>query len=120
MSSYVSIVGVHHYFGLYIFKVGQTLILRKDYQNRYDDEAIQVEIENVGKVGYVANSTQTVARGCQSAGRIYDSFNDQTKALGRFIVNNTVIAEISREEEVICQVVIRVLKKNSGQWLTNY
>lgn len=29
MSSYVSIVGVHHYFGSNIFKVGQTLILTK-------------------------------------------------------------------------------------------
>jgi len=95
MSSYVSIVGLNNYFGSDIFKVGQILVLRKDYENNYDDEAIQVEIENVGKVGYIANSTHTVVRGCKSAGKIIE------------------------EEEEICQVLIRVLKKSSGQWQTN-
>jgi hypothetical protein len=119
MSSYVSIVGLNNYFGSDIFKVGQILVLRKDYENNYDDEAIQVEIENVGKVGYIANSTHTVVRGCKSAGRIYDTFLDKTRARVMFIMNNTVIAEIIEEEEEICQVLIRVLKKSSGQWQTN-
>jgi hypothetical protein len=119
MKSYVSIVGLNQYFGSNIFRIGQVLVLSKDYDNNYDDEAIQVEIENVGKVGYIANSTHTVARGCKSAGRIYDTFLDKTRAKVMFIMNNTVIAEIIEEEEEICQVLIQVLKKNSGQWLTN-
>jgi len=91
---FVSIVGVNHYFGAEIFSVGQRLKLVKDYDNRYDDEAIMVEIEGVGKVGYVANSTYTVARGTRSAGRIYDSFEKITYCEVVFIVKDTIIAKL--------------------------
>lgn len=93
-AKFISIVGVKHYFGVEIFSVGQKLKLEKDYENRYDDEAIMVELESVGKVGYVANSTYTVAKGTRSAGRIYDTFEETIYCEVAFIVKDTVIAKI--------------------------
>ena len=96
---YVSIVGIKHYFGLEIFKVGQKLILKKDHENKYDDEAIQAELETIGKVGYVANTYQTVAKGTRSAGRIYDTFDAACMAQVAFIVNETVIVKLLLRDE---------------------
>lgn len=96
---YVSVVGLSHYFGVEIFKVGQKVILKKDYENKYDDEAIQAELEMVGKVGYVANSYQTVAKGTRSAGRIYDTFDKECMGQVVFIVKDTVIVKLLPVEE---------------------
>ena len=100
---YISIVGVSHYFGPEIFKVGQKVIMRKDHDNKQDDEAIQAELQTIGKVGYVANNYQTVAKGTQSAGRIYDSFDEACAGEVAFIVKDTVIAKVLPEEKVITE-----------------
>ncbi len=92
---YVTIVGVDMCFGKEIFKVGQMLTLKKDYENRYDDEAIEAINDGVGgRVGFVANSCHTVAKGTKSAGRIYDTFDDRCSARVVFVVKNEVIAEL--------------------------
>jgi len=98
---YVSIVGINHYFGSEIFNVGQKLILKKDYENKYDDEAIQAGLEKIGKVGYVANSHQTVAKGTRSAGRIYDTFEIACKGQVAFIVKDTVIVKLLNERSSV-------------------
>jgi len=92
---YVSIVGLKHYYGSEIFRVGQLLTLKKDFDNTYDDEAIAVHVESVGKVGYIANSPYTVVRGTRSAGRIYDSFEEEIKCEVCFVVRECVIAKIN-------------------------
>lgn len=93
---YVTIVGVDQFFGITIFKVDQELLLRKDHENRFDDEAIEVMLESVdGKTGYVANSCHTVAKGTRSAGRIYDTFDEECRCRVLFIVKNNVVAEIA-------------------------
>ena len=97
---FVTIVGVDMCFGKEIFKVGQILTLRKDYDNRYDDEAIEAVLDSVGgRLGYVANSCHTVARGTKSGGRIYDAFNERCNARVAFVVNNAVIAELVMDKE---------------------
>ncbi len=98
-AKYVSVVGVGHYFGADLFKVGQKIILKKDFQNKYDEEAIQAELEMAGKVGYVANSYQTVAKGTRSAGRIYDTFDTECTGEVAFIVNDTVIVKLHQGQE---------------------
>ena len=98
-SKYVTVVGAGHYFGAEIFKVGQKIILKKDFQNKYDEEAIQAELEMAGKVGYVANSYQTVAKGTRSAGRIYDTFGTECTGEVAFIVNDTVIVKLDKVKE---------------------
>lgn len=94
---FVTIVGTSHYFGTEIFKVGQSLWLVKDHDNDYDDEAIKVVTEAGAVVGYVANSIHSVAKGCYSAGRIYDKFEGQQKIKVRFIIREDVIAQIEDE-----------------------
>jgi hypothetical protein len=98
---YISVVGVCHYFGADIFKVGQKIILRKDLDNKHDDEAIQAELDTIGKVGYVANSYQTVAKGTRSAGRIYDTFEDVCMGQVAFIVKDTIIVKLLGNEESV-------------------
>ena len=99
--SYITITGCQHYFGSKILKVAQIVKLRKELDNQYDDEAIAVQLESVGKIGYVANSTYTVAHGTKSAGRIYDSFNDECHASICFIVKDTAIAIVLKESDKI-------------------
>jgi len=97
-SVYAAVVGCKHHFGIRIFKPGQILTLKKDLENEYDDEAIAAYLASVGKVGYVANSTGTVPKGCRSAGRIYDTFDMSIQAAVRFVTKDTVIIEILRQE----------------------
>lgn len=101
IGKYVTIVGVDQFFGITIFKVGQVLMLRKDHENRFDDEAIEVIVESVdGKTGYVANSCKTVAKGTRSAGRIYDAFGEVCRCRVLFIIKNNVIAELLETERI--------------------
>ena len=90
----ITITGIEHYFGQEIFRPGQTVYLKKDLDNSYDSEAIQVELETGVKVGYVANSIHTVARGSQSAGRIYEIIDDRQSVRVLCILYNCVIAEL--------------------------
>lgn len=98
---YITITGVRHYFGLETFKVNQTLWLKKDLENDYDDEAIKVVTEAGIVYGYVANSIYTVARGTKSAGRIYDRFENKCKIKVCFITKNEVIAQLVFEQEEV-------------------
>jgi len=46
------------------------------------------------KIGYVANSVSTVARGTYSAGRIYDQLDEESKGEIRFVLEEAAIAVI--------------------------
>jgi len=79
------------------FRVGEKLTLRKDKDNNYDDEAILVYNGHGSKCGYVANSVSTVARGTYSAGRLYNTFEEETECTIRFILveEGALIAQIN-------------------------
>ena len=79
--------------GLSNIKVGDTLTLIKDLDNPYDDEAIAAYDQNETKVGYVANSVDTVARGTYSSGRLYDLIDIQLKCNVCFIIQDILIAQ---------------------------
>ena len=98
--NYITIVATHQFFGTDIFKVGQVLTGVKEPENSFDSEAIKVVTESDVPCGYIANSVHTVAKGCHSAGRIYDSFENRVKMKVLFIVKNVVIAEILLYEKV--------------------
>lgn len=72
----VTITGLTHYYGTKPFKVGAVIKLKKEYDNKYDDEAIRAQLPYIGTVGYVANSTYTVYSGTYSAGRLYDKIGE--------------------------------------------
>jgi len=80
-------------------KTGDVLILKKDRNNQYDDEAIVAYTKDAYKCGYVANSVHSVARGTYSAGRVYDQIGDETKCCIRFIFSEErcLIAELDDE-----------------------
>ena len=69
---YVTITGFRAYQGLFPFKIGFLVRCEKEPDNPYDGEAIRCTMPMIGTVGYLANSTGTVAGGTMSAGRIYD------------------------------------------------
>ena len=92
--TYITIVGIRQYFGTEVFKVGQSLKATKDYENGYDEEAIKVSSDANVVFGYIANSVHSVAKGCRSAGRIYDTFENEIEIKVLFIVKDSVIAEV--------------------------
>ncbi len=83
---YVTINHLDDFQSVSFLKPGDLLVLKKDKNNIYDDEAITVYKENKTKVGYVANSVHSVARGTYSAGRIYDLIQDETECIIRFVL----------------------------------
>ena len=91
---FAAITGTKHYFGTSFLKPGMLIHLKKESDNPYDQEAIMAVVTPIGKIGYVANSTYTVPKGCRSAGRIYDTFGEQVACVARFVVHDVVIVEI--------------------------
>ncbi|TMV49571.1 DNA-binding protein [Paenibacillus mesophilus] len=101
LPTYVAITGMAHYYGTSFLKPGQLVHLLKDPDNPHDQEAIKAEIPPIGKIGYVANSTHTVPKGCKSAGRIYDSFEHRVSGIVRFVIKDTVIVELTPNIEEV-------------------
>lgn len=95
---FITINHLDDFNGLSNIKVGDTLTLKKDLDNPYDDEAIAVYNKDEVKVGYVANSVDTVARGTFSGGRIYEKINIDDKCCVMFIISECIIARIINEE----------------------
>ena len=96
---FVTINHIDQYGMIEQLRPGDTLKLKKDHGNRYDDEAILAVLENGTKCGYVANSTGSVCRGTHSAGYVYRMFQEETPAIIRFISveNGFVIAVLGKD-----------------------
>lgn len=105
---YVTITGAHYYFGMPFFTIGQIVTLQKEPENLFDGEAIAVMAPVVGKVGYVANSPQTMARGTQSAGRIYDHLPTECAAIVLFITCTKIIAKVMPGKKAEIRVEVRL------------
>ncbi len=99
MENLLTITGINYYYEDKPFKIGKVVRLRKDKQNTIDDEAIAVDLPFVGVIGYVANSVNTVYRGTQSAGRIYDKIKDTAYAEIIVITHSSVIIRVLPEYE---------------------
>ena len=91
---FFTITGTNYCFGLDFFEAGQTVTLTKDPDNEYDREAIKVEMEGLGRVGWVANSVSTVLGESYSAGRLYDKIGDTACGTVRFVLPRGVVCEI--------------------------
>ena len=94
MKYYVTLTGLNYRFGTAPFQVGQKVTLVKEPENAYDCEAVRAELPGLGKVGYVANSTRTVAGNCCSAGRLYDKIGDTAVAKVKYILENAVVCKV--------------------------
>lgn len=93
---YFTITGTCFYHGKNFFEKGMTVKLVKDSDNEYDKEAIRVELEGLGLVGYVANSPRTVVGESFSAGRLYDKIEDTAEGTVLFNVEDGVLCCIEK------------------------
>ena len=97
----LTVTGMRHYYGCSIIHVGDILRCRKEPENKYDADAIQVLLPVYGKVGYIANSPYTVAKGTLSAGRVYDQVKKKFYIRVLYICSNQIICKVeegSKEE----------------------
>ena len=92
---YFTLTGTNHYFGKEFLKKGTKIRLEKEPDNEYDKEAIKVLYEGLGKIGYVANSSNTVLGDSMSAGRIYDKIGKKAKVV--LVTDHGTICSISKK-----------------------
>ena len=97
---FVTITGINHYYGKKPFEIGRIFKIIKEPDNDYDDEAICAFLPFIEKIGYVANSTNTVYQGTVSAGRLYDKIEDYAYAKTMFITHSSVIAIVLDKDDV--------------------
>ena len=100
---YFTITGTNHRYGMEFFEPKQEVKLVKEPDNEFDKEAIKVEMEGLGHVGYVANSPYTVQGESMSAGRMYDRFEDTAKGIVKYVLPQGVLCELiidSVDEEI--------------------
>ena len=93
---YITVTGTLYRYGTEMVEKGDILYLKKDTNNEYDTESIQVNHIPFGKIGYVANSVRTVIGECMSAGRLYDKIGQTAEAVVTF----------KSQDYIICKVVL--------------
>lgn len=95
---YFTIAGMNHYFGNEFMEPKMQVKLTKDPENEHDKEAIKVEMEGLGLVGYVANSAYTVQGESMSAGRLYDKIGDTATGTILYVIPQGAICYVNEEE----------------------
>ena len=94
---YFTLTGTNHYYGHEFIERGMTVRLVKEPDNKVDSEAIRVELEGLGKVGYVANSPYTTVGESFSAGRLYDRIGDSAEGKVMYVLPNCVLCHVCEE-----------------------
>ena len=97
---FVTITGLNHYYGKKPFEIGRIIRLIKKPDNEYDKEAIAAFLPFIDKIGYVANSTNTVYDGTISAGRLYDKIEDYAYGKVMFVTHSSAIVLVLDKEDV--------------------
>lgn len=94
-----TITGIDYYYDTDELTVNQEIILRKEPTNKIDGEAIAVYTQDFKKIGYIANSVRTVAKGSYSAGRLYDKISFEESARILLVIHHSAIGMISLKNE---------------------
>ena len=94
---FFTIAGTNHYYGHDFFKPNMTVKLVKEPDNEADSEAIKVELEGLGCVGYVANSPYTRLGDSYSAGRLYDKIGDVAEGIVLYVMQKGVLCYVKEE-----------------------
>lgn len=97
---FITITGLNHYYGKKPFEIGRIIKLIKEPDNEYDKEAILAFLPFIDKIGYVANSTNTVYDGTISAGRLYDKIDDYAYGKVMFVTHSSAIVLVLDKEDV--------------------
>lgn len=95
---YFTITGTGHYYGTEFIEPKMEVKLVKDPENEYDTEAIKVEMEGLGQIGFVANSPYTVMGESMSAGRLYDRIGEEAKGVVKYVLPKGVLCEVAEEK----------------------
>lgn len=95
---YFTIAGTSHYYGKDFFEKDMKVQLVKEPDNEYDREAIKVELEGLGVVGYVANSPYTVCGQSYSAGRLYDKIGDTVEGTIMYVFQGGVLGFVAIDD----------------------
>ena len=91
---YVTLTGTKYYHGKDFLESGMKLKLIKEPDNQYDNDAIRVELPGLGKIGYLANSPNTVIGESLSAGRVYDHIGKKAEAKVKIITDHGVLCRV--------------------------
>ncbi len=91
---YFTITGMHFFEGDEFIEPGMEVMLEKEPDNKYDNEAILVKLPGVATIGHVANSCHTVIGECYSAGRIYDKIGDTAYGKVMYKMDRGVVCEL--------------------------
>jgi hypothetical protein len=95
---YFTITGMKYYFGNEFMESGMEVKLVKEADNDEDKEAIKVELEGLGLIGYVANSPHTVLGESMSAGRLYDKISEKAVGIVKYKLSGGVLCEIKMSD----------------------
>ena len=94
---FFTVTGTCHYYGTDFAERGMKVHLIKEPDNDYDNEAIKVEMEGLGIVGYVANSPYTIAGESYSAGRMYDKIGDKAEGTVQYVLPKGLLCYMDEE-----------------------
>lgn len=97
---FITITGTNYCYGMKPFEVDRMIKLIKEPDNEHDGEAIRAELPFINKIGYVANSPHTVAKGTFSAGRVYDLFEKEAYAQILFVTHASVICLLLSADDI--------------------
>lgn len=98
---YFTIAGMKHHYGNEFMEAGMEVKLVKEPDNEADKEAIKVELEGLGLIGYVANSPYTVLGESMSAGRLYDKIGDEAVGIVKYKLPGGVLCEVKTTETYV-------------------
>ena len=99
MKKYFTLTGTRYYLGKDFIHLGMKVHLYKEPENVYDKEAIRVECEGLGKIGYVANSVYTVIGDSLSAGRLYDRIGKHSKAEVIAVTDRGILCVVKKNKK---------------------
>ncbi|MBO4896888.1 MAG: HIRAN domain-containing protein [Clostridia bacterium] len=101
MDIYITITGYKHYFGIGIFNIGDTFLIKPEPENPHDKYAVAVYSEKYGKCGYIADTKVTAVQGTEPAKSLYDLDIDGAKIKIRFIAGEYIIASLEKPANII-------------------
>lgn len=92
---FFTVTGTNYRQGTDFIERGDLVHIVKEPDNKHDKEAIKVEMEGIGLIGYVANSTHTVIGDNYSAGRLYDKIGEEGDGIVRYVLDHALVCELS-------------------------
>jgi len=98
---YFTIAGMKHHYGNEFMEAGMEVRLVKEPDNEVDKEAIKVELDGLGLIGHVANSSYTVLGESMSAGRLYDRIGDEAIGIVKYKLPGGVLCEVKTTETYV-------------------